>query len=443
MCAQCASPEEDATATPERRIQAMIAPAAATAAPREIGLAQRVATRPGQPLPGSARRFFEPRLGHDLERVRVHTDGEAAHAARGIGARAYTLGNDIVFAAGAYDPDRDTGRRLLAHELVHVLQQARGAPVRVRAKLEVEDPRGALPGTPPRENWEDVRDYVRALSSSFDVSRGGAVTPVATDTCKAPVRTTDRCLCDLHAATADWKIKIDDADWPHTEEANHRVTLHSTRSQVEFGAWGGGAQAGTRIALSNPRALGHELCGHAWLMESGTHPTGPPLVFVGGQLMGRPSHDPTVAIENTVAGEMTPGAPQRGSFADPHHGESFARITVSGFARNESDPRTLSSDMQARLVRAKDGMNTAADMRADVVGHGDHVGTASANAQVSRARARAVRNHLIRLGVSAGKFMVVEGHGDSECPAGPADNPDCRKAEVFMFTFQGASLRNP
>lgn len=78
---------------------------------------------PGQPLDPAARAFFEPRFGHDFGRVRVHADDLGAKSARAVNAVAYTVGRDIVFADGAYKPDRASGRRLLAHELAHVVQQ--------------------------------------------------------------------------------------------------------------------------------------------------------------------------------------------------------------------------------------------------------------------------------------------------------------------------------
>ena len=78
---------------------------------------------PGQPLDTQTRAFFEPRFGHDFSKVRVHTDGESAESARAVGAFAYTVGPEIVFNAGQYRPEAASGRRLLAHELTHVIQQ--------------------------------------------------------------------------------------------------------------------------------------------------------------------------------------------------------------------------------------------------------------------------------------------------------------------------------
>jgi hypothetical protein len=77
----------------------------------------------GQPLPQSERNFFEPRFGADFSQVRVHAGNQAAEAARAVNARAFTLGRDVVFGAGQYQPRSTEGQRLLAHELTHVVQQ--------------------------------------------------------------------------------------------------------------------------------------------------------------------------------------------------------------------------------------------------------------------------------------------------------------------------------
>ena len=81
---------------------------------------------PGKPLDPNTRAFFEPRLGHDLSNVRVHTGLRAEESARAINASAYTAGQDTVFAAGQYQPDSGEGRKLIAHELSHTVQQSRG-----------------------------------------------------------------------------------------------------------------------------------------------------------------------------------------------------------------------------------------------------------------------------------------------------------------------------
>jgi Domain of unknown function (DUF4157) len=81
---------------------------------------------PGQPLDAATRAFMEPRFGHDFAKVRVYADHRAAESAQTLNALAYTVAPNIVFGAGHYAPQTDTGRRLLAHELTHVVQQANG-----------------------------------------------------------------------------------------------------------------------------------------------------------------------------------------------------------------------------------------------------------------------------------------------------------------------------
>lgn len=78
---------------------------------------------PGQPLDSATRAFMEPRFGQDFSGVRVHADAQAAESASAVQARAYTVGQDIVFGAGEFAPGVEAGGRLLGHELAHVVQQ--------------------------------------------------------------------------------------------------------------------------------------------------------------------------------------------------------------------------------------------------------------------------------------------------------------------------------
>ena len=80
----------------------------------------------GSPLETDARGFLEERMGADFSDVRVHTGAKADESARSISAQAYTVGNDVVFRSGAYQPGTESGRHVLAHELTHVLQQKAG-----------------------------------------------------------------------------------------------------------------------------------------------------------------------------------------------------------------------------------------------------------------------------------------------------------------------------
>ena len=93
----------------------------------------------GASLPEPLMRKFEGALGSDLSGVRVHTGEASQKAADAVGAKAYTMGNDIHFGAGHYDPSSATGEHLLAHEVAHTVQQSGGA-ARMQFKLEVSSP---------------------------------------------------------------------------------------------------------------------------------------------------------------------------------------------------------------------------------------------------------------------------------------------------------------
>jgi len=80
----------------------------------------------GSPLPESSRAFFEPRFSADFRGVKVHTDSNAAHLARSVNAKAFTVGRDVIFGSGQFSPETTGGKKLLAHELTHVVQQNGG-----------------------------------------------------------------------------------------------------------------------------------------------------------------------------------------------------------------------------------------------------------------------------------------------------------------------------
>lgn len=82
----------------------------------------------GQPMPKSLQTYFEPRFGHSFSGVRLHTGSQAARLARSVNAVALTVGNNVAFSAGQYSPDTTSGKRLIAHELTHVVQQGAAGP---------------------------------------------------------------------------------------------------------------------------------------------------------------------------------------------------------------------------------------------------------------------------------------------------------------------------
>ena len=88
-------------------------------------IVHQVLRSPGQPLDSGPRALMESRFGYDFSGVRVHSGAAAGQSARDVSANAYTVGQDIVFGAGRFAPNQSDGQKLLAHELAHVVQQAR------------------------------------------------------------------------------------------------------------------------------------------------------------------------------------------------------------------------------------------------------------------------------------------------------------------------------
>jgi len=93
----------------------------------------------GQPLDAATRAFMEPRFGHNFSQVRVHTDDQAAASALDVNARAYTVGDDIVFGKGQYHLSAASSQRLIAHELAHVVQQRNTGQAAVARQLDYEE----------------------------------------------------------------------------------------------------------------------------------------------------------------------------------------------------------------------------------------------------------------------------------------------------------------
>lgn len=90
----------------------------------------------GQALDGQIRRRMEQGFGHSLDNVRIHTNSQADTLNRSLNARAFTVGNDIFFRQGEYNPGSQGGQKLLAHELTHTIQQSGGSQAPVQRKTE-------------------------------------------------------------------------------------------------------------------------------------------------------------------------------------------------------------------------------------------------------------------------------------------------------------------
>src|SRR5256886_6876890 len=133
----------------------------------------------GSPLDRDTRGFMESRLGADFSDVRVHTDAKASESARSVQAHAYTVGSDVVFQSGQYTPESDSGKRMLAHELTHVVQQRSGPVAGTPAE-------GGIKISHPSDRFEQA-----AESSADRVMSAQPASPAAASPAPASVQRQD------------------------------------------------------------------------------------------------------------------------------------------------------------------------------------------------------------------------------------------------------------
>lgn len=228
---KCAACEDE-----ERRQLQTKTPAATIAASGEApSIIHEALSVPGQPLDAKTRDFFEQRFGQDFGRVRVHTDGIAADSAARIGAHAYTVGSDIVFGAARFDPATSAGRKLLAHELTHVVQQGG------QRKALSRD--GVVAADTPAPGVATPSDAVRALAARFEnyAMKGEAALPRAA----IDPRDADRIrsnIANLRNAITGMRKVADNGD------DNVSVTLLSALTSSRL------RQAGARLKAAAPGA---------------------------------------------------------------------------------------------------------------------------------------------------------------------------------------------
>ncbi|UVT17919.1 MAG: DUF4157 domain-containing protein [Nitrospira sp.] len=187
-CDACATEEQEEMSEPVMRKEAF-ASAMAEPPPGDISPSiENVLRSGGQPLDFTTRRFFEPRFGLDLNHVRIHTDSIAGQSARSINARAYTLGRNIVFGRGEYKPESESGKQLIAHELVHTVQQnprvfhADNRTIQGQTQSVIARQPSSVPVPAPtrRELVEAAADWLVGMARQVEVMRQSAAVALAT-----------------------------------------------------------------------------------------------------------------------------------------------------------------------------------------------------------------------------------------------------------------------
>ncbi len=175
----------------------------------------------GQPLPTSTRLFFEPRFGYDFREVRVHTDPRMAETARSLKARAFTVGQKIVFGAGQYQPETTSGQWLLAHELTHVVQQRAGSILKPGIAPSIQRQETPATTAPAVVNIAIQRDTQTAQSTTGTLTvgshtlyslelpdRGNAATGVSATASRIPAGTYQAHV-RTDAGGGNWRLELE------------------------------------------------------------------------------------------------------------------------------------------------------------------------------------------------------------------------------------------
>jgi hypothetical protein len=122
----------------------------------------------GQPLTDSVRASLEPYFGHDFSQVHIHTDAEADRLSQQLGAEAFTTGHDVFFREGAYQPDSESGKELIAHELTHVVQQKAVPALQRQAAAETAEAKAPAAEASKKEAQSQLKWFVGQIATVLD-----------------------------------------------------------------------------------------------------------------------------------------------------------------------------------------------------------------------------------------------------------------------------------
>ena len=406
-----AQEEEEAAQAQEEEEAVQAKTSASSGSKTQISNTLKNSKGGGSPLDTQVRGEMEHGFGVDFSNIRIHTGSQAGEMSSHLRAQAFTHGNHIYFNQGKYNPDSKKGKHLLAHELTHTIQQGAAGNF-IQPKLTVDDkypqkyvddlqdnPKGTDPSKSlsTQDRLKLVKTQLGKISPDFSVKATGDVTPThskSEDELKKGSKGTGSCC--MHVLTRpksnNWNIIVSDHFAPHTNEDRKTVHINSNLNPLQFGAHN---KKGDKLDYSsNPEIiLGHELCGHASLMEIGAH--------AEGQRATSQVHDSTIKLENEIAkGVGKKGDQLRGFASDgPHKGESFGQGLVINYGFNKTSISHLDQSERDKLTLISDVIRRQ-DLFVELRGHSDNVGSESAKQKVSDRRAKNAFLFLRKLGVS-------------------------------------------
>lgn len=298
-----------------------------------------VVSSTGFSLPSETKGFFEPRFGFSFDHVKIHSDNSAAQSAENLNAEAYTYGNHIVFNNSQYNPHSTEGKKLLAHELSHVMQQHhRSSFIQRKMKIPFHDKPAFNSADQQTSQGEIILKYMNQLCGDAKVAVSGSDVVLPKEFCTKPAPDAKEpnplsradlsktpvscnCFCDLDASAKIVTMQVDDnieglteftAD-PGEEKLDAprgaTVTVPSEYGKKVTQTM----KSGKKEVFKPYIVLGHELCGHAWLAIKGE------LQKDENAERGRGGHQETVERENMIRREH--GETERNKFREPYCGE--------------------------------------------------------------------------------------------------------------------------
>jgi len=300
---------DQATSTTSRDgLQARALPEASSVVSRSVA---SVVHSPGHPLDSKTRSEMESQFGRDLSNVRIHSDAAAEDSAREMLAHAFTVGPHIVFDAGRFSPSTREGRRLLAHELTHVAQQAEtGAQAAIQREPMTKDE--------IRKRLEDVR---RQLSTGSGVRTNEATAKLKDEEAQLAAALAQSERDEVRRRLEANQKQQATGSGVRSPEANARLKEEEDQLQRQLGVGSAPAAATPTLAPGGPTA-----------------PGGVIVDWGGGNLRG-------LAAEGQVITNSYPGATQLPKgFPGADLVEGGDRTQLTGFGRGKAGKLPLSAD---------------------------------------------------------------------------------------------------
>lgn len=416
---------------------------------------EHVLSSSGRPMEPTLRQDMEQHFGHDFSQVRVHTNTKAAESAQAISARAYTVGRSVVFGKGQYVPGTHEGKRLIAHELVHTLQQAQ-QPAMPNC-LEVSRADNVLERDP-----DQTTDKVTPSSSLRNNQQGATHTNNHNTSTHVPAHTHKTHLSlqrQEEQPREPWipipvfdefdpMIIVPDIPGVPSVLRGQEIKLSTLRSALEA-IQGGLPSFGSESDICSNLIPGHEMVQRGELQGfccpgfSRDRDRCCRWQEIGMMSFRCCNSDEVVINNRCVRPTVRPPAPispprlelptvprLRLQFPNIRFG-TIQSDTIDHFVTNSPDVPDTGSE---KLNRIASQLQLYREVEVHVEGHTDSSHTQEYNERLSVQRAQAVRTALLNRGVDASR-IVIEGFGETQLlfPQELTDEEKARNRRVDVW----------